>query len=74
VGTIRDGDALYHFSQTTAVFPTEGYGDEGYVILRDGVQVRSVFWVWDTENKTAEPPYGLSPLKKNNADDHLPQS
>jgi hypothetical protein len=55
VDAIRDGDELYHFSQTTIVFPAEGYGDEGYVILRDGVQVRSVFWVSDTHSKTAEP-------------------
>ena len=55
VSAIRDGDELYHFSQTTALFPTAGYGDEGYVLLRDGVQVRNIFWVADTQSKTAGP-------------------
>ena len=45
---LREGDELRHFSETTAVFPTEGYGDEGYVVLRDGVQIRSIFRVAET--------------------------
>ena len=45
VRTIREGDELYHFSETTTLFPTKGYGREGYVILCDGVQVRNLFWV-----------------------------
>jgi hypothetical protein len=43
--TIRDGDDLYHFSESTTLFPAEDYRDEGYVILRGGVQVRNIFWV-----------------------------
>jgi hypothetical protein len=45
LGALRDGDELYHFSETTAVFPTEGHGREGYVIVHDGVQIRTIFWV-----------------------------
>jgi hypothetical protein len=47
VGALREGDELYHYSESTTVFPTRGHGREGYVILRDGVQVRSLFWVGD---------------------------
>lgn len=45
---LREGDELYHFSECLAVFPTEGYRDEGYVILRDGVQIGNIFWVAET--------------------------
>ena len=42
--TVREGGELVHFSSHPNGWP-EGSTEEGYVILRDGVQVRAIYWV-----------------------------
>ncbi|MCP5520191.1 MAG: hypothetical protein H7A46_01425 [Verrucomicrobiales bacterium] len=44
LGTLREGGDLFRFSSHPNGWP-EGAKDEGYVIVRDGVQVRAIYWV-----------------------------
>lgn len=48
VNGTREGDEIFHFSQNLALFPVKGYGDEGYVAIRDGKQIQTIFWVRET--------------------------
>ena len=49
LGTLREGGELFHFNEASEGWP-EGDGDEGYVILRNGEQVRAMYWVGDNSD------------------------
>jgi hypothetical protein len=42
--TLREGGELFHFSSHPKGWPEEAK-EEGYVIVRDGLQVRTIYWV-----------------------------
>ena len=49
LATFKNGGELFHFCSHPKGWP-ERATDEGYIIVRDGVQVRAIFWVgWQSD-------------------------